>query len=116
MRSKAINIINECFSNVNFDRVGFLLHVCFQTTALPGCLGSLFVVPLAPLHSDRNPHPDHLSTGVWVCYVQNNATASSCSNQLGSQVVIGYFLAAGRLTTGIGCNQCDLCAKTFIFM
>jgi hypothetical protein len=38
----------------------------------------------------------------WVCYVQNNATAFSCSYQLWSQVVIGYFLAAGRLTTGTG--------------
>ena len=88
----------------------------FQIPYSPGCWERLFSVPLAPLHSDRNPHPYHLSIDVWVCYVWNSATTSSCSNHLGSQVVIGYFLAAGRLTTGTGCNQCKLCAKTVMFI
>ena len=65
--------------------------------SLPDCRLNLFFWS-GPLHGNGDPHPHHLLIGVagWQC----NASSSSCSNQPGLQVIISYFLAPGRLTTG----------------
>ena len=75
-----------------------------------GCF--LSPLPLSTVIGILNPTILAFIRGCVMC--KKNGATSSCSNHLGSQVVIGYFLAAGRLTTGIGCNQCNLCANTFI--